>query len=163
MNRIIYKKISAEDRNWVKEFVKSHWGSEKIIVHNTIYFPNKIDGFIAEYNFEKIGLITYHILRKNCEIITHNSIKENQGIGTRLVNLVIDKAKSKGCKKIRLITTNDNLKAISFYQRLGFQLFNVYPGAVEESRKLKPEIPLIGDNGLPIKDELEFILKLRED
>lgn len=38
----------------------------------------------------------------------------------------------------------------------------VYPNAVSLSRKLKPEIPLIGNYGIPIRDEIELELKLKK-
>lgn len=160
MKKLLYRKILSEDRNWITKFIAEHWGSEQVVVHKTKYYPSKLKGFLVENTKEIIGLITYKIENKNCEIVTLNSIEENKGIGGHLVNLVIEEAKRKGCKKIWLITTNDNIKAIYFYQKLGFSLIKVYPKAVEKSRKIKPEIPLINEKGIPISDELEFQLKI---
>ena len=61
-----------------------------------------------------------------------------------------------------LITTNDNLNALRFYQKRGFELVAVHRHAVDESRKIKPEIPLVGENGIPIRDELGLELALNE-
>ena len=55
------------------------------------------------------------------------------------------------------ITTNDHVDALRFYQRRGFQLAAVHRGAVEDSRgKLKPEIPVVGAYGIPLRDEIEL-------
>ena len=52
------------------------------------------------------------------------------------------------------------MHALGFYQKRGFRLVAVHPGAVNESRKLKPEIPLIGNDGIPIRDEIELEIVL---
>jgi RimJ/RimL family protein N-acetyltransferase len=163
MKNTSYRKlINDEDRKWVKNLIKKYWGSEKVVVHGAIYYPSELEGFIAENKSEKQGLITYNIENGSCEIITLNTIVENTGIGTNLVKLVIDEARLRECDKVWLITTNDNLRAIDFYRKLGFILSRVYPDAVANSRKIKPEIPLIGENGVPIRDELEFVLNLTQ-
>jgi len=78
------------------------------------------------------------------------------GIGTALLESVCCEAQSRGCRRVWLITTNDNIDAIQFYQRRGSVLKAVYPDAIAESRKLKPQISLIGEHGIPIRDEIEF-------
>jgi len=85
-----------------------------------------------------------------------NSLVEGKGIGSALVDAVKSIAVASKCKRLWLITTNDNTKALRFWQKRGFRLAAIYPGAVEKSRKLKPEIPLIGDDGIPIRDEIEL-------
>jgi N-acetylglutamate synthase-like GNAT family acetyltransferase len=155
-----FRKLEMNDRNWVDEFIRNHWGSKQIIIHNKIYFPGDLDGFVAENNEEKYGLITYQIQKHSCEIVTLNSTIEHHGFGRDLVKLVIEDAKLKGCEIVRVVTTNDNIRAIEFYQKLDFQLIMVYPDAVNNSRTIKPEIPLTGENGIPIRDELEFVLQL---
>jgi len=61
------------------------------------------------------------------------------------------------CPRLWLVTTNDNVDALRFYQRRGFCLVCVHRGAVDHSRAhLKPEIPLAGNNRIPLRDELEL-------
>ena len=55
-----------------------------------------------------------------------------------------------------LTTTNDNVDALRFYQRHGFRLVELRPGAVDAARRLKPEIPATGAHGIPLRDELEL-------
>lgn len=55
------------------------------------------------------------------------------------------------------MTTNDNLDALRLYQRHGFRLAALRPGAVDRSRHLKPDIPAIGAYGLPLRDELLLV------
>jgi GNAT superfamily N-acetyltransferase len=81
---------------------------------------------------------------------------EGQGVGTLLVESVQEAARAAGCRRFFLITTNDNLNALRFYQRRGFRLAALRPGAVDASRQIKPSIPLTGEYGIAIHDELEL-------
>jgi GNAT superfamily N-acetyltransferase len=78
----------------------------------------------------------------------------------RLVGLLTEVkriARRAGCKRLRVITTNDNVDALRFYQRRGFRLAALRAGAVEDARaRLKPEIPWTGANGIELRDELEL-------
>ena len=75
---------------------------------------------------------------------------------------VKEAATRQGCKTMWLVTTNDNTAALRFYQKLGFRLVAVHRDAVEKSRELKPEIPFVGMDGIPIRDEVELVLRLDE-
>ena len=66
-----------------------------------------------------------------------------------------------GCRVLRLPTTNDNLPALKFYQKRGFVLQRVLPGAVERSREIKPEIPLLGVDFIPISEEIDLVKILK--
>ena len=94
------------------------------------------------------------------EILSLDSLHEYKGIGTLLLNAAIGKARDSGLERIMLITTNDNLPALRFYQKRGFDLVQIRRNALEQARKIKPEIPLIGMDGIPIKHEIELELIL---
>jgi ribosomal protein S18 acetylase RimI-like enzyme len=79
-------------------------------------------------------------------------------VGTALINAVIEAARRQGCTRVWLITTNDNLHALRFYQKRDFVLVAVHANAVARARQIKPEIPLIGRDGIPIRDEIELEL-----
>jgi ribosomal protein S18 acetylase RimI-like enzyme len=105
-------------------------------------------------------LLTYRIEGFDCEIVTIDSTVEGVGIGSALIETVKKKAKAKGCKRLWLITTNDNLTTLAFYQKRGFHLTALYPDALEASRKLKPQISMKAAKGIPIRDDLELELEL---
>ena len=140
--------------------IKKEWEETKIISRGKVIDGTKLDGFIAIKDTKIIGLITYIIENDECEIVSLNSFIENNGIGSKLIDKVKRCAKENNCKHLVLITTNNNVRAIEFYQKRGFEFSNIYINAIENSRKLKPRIPLYDDNGLPIKDEIEFKIKL---
>lgn len=145
----------------IVDFFTEHWGSPEMVISSGIYDCSSLDGFAVVEDKDKIvGLITYIFENNECEIISLDSVKEGKGIGTILVKEVENLASKKSCKLVKLITTNDNLLALKFYQKRGFILSKIINNAVEKARKLKPEIPLIGNEGIPIRDEIELIKKL---
>jgi ribosomal protein S18 acetylase RimI-like enzyme len=93
--------------------------------------------------------------------VTLDAFAERRGVGSALLEDVASLARRRRCRRLWLITTNDNLNALRFYQRRGLRLVAVRPGAVVEARKLKPEIPTMGAEGIPIRDEIELELALR--
>lgn len=102
------------------------------------------------------GIITYNIENNECEIVSLDSLYENVGIGSELINQVVNEANINGCKRVWLITTNDNTHAIRYYQKRGFNMVAIHRNAINESRKIKPQIPITGFDGIPILHEIEF-------
>jgi GNAT superfamily N-acetyltransferase len=154
------RRLTQDDLPRLRQFWKVNWGDEFVVAHGVVYRPDHLDGFIALDDDDWIGGITYHCSGSECEIISLDSLQEGQGIGTLLVNRAIEEARAKGCQRISLITTNDNLKALGFYQKRGFELVAVHRGAVNESRRIKPSIPWIGNDGIALRDEIELEMRL---
>jgi len=153
--------LDTSHRAWVREMMRREWGSDVMVSRGVLYRPAEHAGFLAaDDDGHRVGLITYHLQGETCEITLLNSLREGAGIGTALIEAAVKTVKAAGCKRLWLITTNDNLHALRFYQKRGFVLAALYPNALEESRKLKPEIPLIGNDGIPLRDEIELEMRL---
>ncbi|MGP4073532.1 GNAT family N-acetyltransferase [Piscibacillus sp. B03] len=154
LNIVRNKEISQQ---LITNFFKEHWGSPKMVISSGVYQCDEMDGFTVLEDHTILGLITYTITDQECEIISIDSLIEGRGVGSALIAQVEAEAKEAGCQTVKLITTNDNLHAARFYQKRGYRLSLVYPDAVEKARQLKPGIPLLADNGIPIRDEWLFI------
>ena len=152
--------LAAYDQDEVKRFITQKWGAEIIVVHGVVYFPHTLPGFAALQDGKYVGLTTYTFKGAGCEIVTLDSDLPSRGIGTALIEAVKEVATKQGCKRLWLITTNDNLNALRFYQKRGFALVAVYRNALERSRRIKPEIPLTGEHGIPLRDEIELEMLL---
>jgi len=150
------RRTNSSDLEWIRNLFINNWGSDFIVSRGKIQRPENLEGVIAEENGENLGLATVNIENNEMELITLDSLKPGRGIGTMLINEVVNMAKEKNVKRLWLITTNDNLNALKFYQKNNFHLVKVYPGAIAESRKIKPQIPEIGEDGIPIRDEIEL-------
>jgi ribosomal protein S18 acetylase RimI-like enzyme len=147
------RRLTQNDLPLLRDFWTEQWGDNFIVIHREIIRYDEVDGFIYD---DWSGVITFMIRGDECEITSLDSSREGKGIGTALINEVLHQAQEKKCRRVFLITTNDNLHALGFYQRRGFELVAVHRGAVNESRKIKPTIPLIGENGIPLRDEIEL-------
>lgn len=159
MTNIQIRPIEENDREWITSVLAERWGSIHIVTRGKLYQANKLPGYVAVIDNEKAGLITYNI-ENDYEIITLDSLIQGKGVGTMLVEKVKEVAKEKNCMRVWLITTNDNMEALHFYQKRGFVLSALYPNALEQSRKLKPEIPKTGIDNIPLRDEIELEIKL---
>ncbi|MEQ6355353.1 GNAT family N-acetyltransferase [Lysinibacillus sp. M3] len=144
-------------QNDVLQFFKEHWGSTEMVISSGIYDCSKLEGFVyVDEHSTILGLVTYIMREEECEIISLDSIEEGRGIGSLLVQAVEEIAFEQGCTIITLLTTNDNLYALKFYQKRGYHLVEIIQNAVEQARAYKPEIPLIGNDGIPIRDEIRL-------
>ncbi len=157
---ITIRSITREDQPRLRKFWVERWGGEIIVAHGVVYHVDTMDGFLALDGKEIVGLITLAHSQDSCEIVSIDSIHEDKGVGTSLLEAVIQAAREKGCKRLFLITTNDNLQALGFFQKRGFELSALRRGAVNESRKIKLGIPLTGHDDIPIRDELELEMNL---
>lgn len=153
--------VEDADRSAVAEFIEQKWHSQMVMSRGRSYFPHQHDGFIEWRDGKIVGLLTLHCEGDGMELLTLNSTLEGAGIGSALILMAIEKARQMNLGKVWLATTNDNLRAIGFYQRLGFRIVEVNVGAVDEARKIKPQIPEIGDRGIPIHDEIVLELRIK--
>jgi len=152
---------TASDSEQIREFTREQWADEFVVAHGAIYYPDQLPGFIVKDEMGTIlGLATYTLNPPNCELVTLNAEPTGKGVGTALVSAVVDAAKKAQCTRLWLITTNDSVDALAFYQKHGFHLVAVHPDALDVSRKLKPSIPLIASNGIPLRDEIELEMTL---
>ncbi|TCL56248.1 acetyltransferase (GNAT) family protein [Kineothrix alysoides] len=148
--------INSENRSDINSFIASHWLTTKMIIRGNIVDMTQVDGIAVYENSEIIALLTYTISGNLCEIISLDSLLEGRGIATELIKKILSVARQNQCSKIIAITTNDNINAMRFYQKRGFDMVRLYHNALDISRKLKPEIPFIGENDIPLQHEIEF-------
>ena len=151
----------AADREWLEAFLAEH---NSLRVARRGELVNSLDHpmLIAETDAgQPAGLLTYIERDGECEVLTLHAVRQWAGVGSALIASIRDLAASHGCRRLWVVTTNDNVDALRFYQRRGFRLAALRPGAVDESRRsLKAEIPAIGDHGIPLRDELELEIRL---
>ncbi len=154
------KNVTDHDREWVLRIARG-WGADFIVSRGRKIYPAEIEGYYAvDESGERIGLVTFECVGEQCEVVTLDAFRKFQGIGTALLERVREHVRQHGCRRLWLITTNDNLDAIRFYQRRGWTIAAVHVNALAESRKIKPSIPKIGNYGIPLRDEIEFELLL---
>lgn len=156
----VVRRLADDDRPWANGLVVERWGSTCMVTRGVVHDLTRLPGLVAWLGQERVGLLLYRPGSDAWEIVSLDSVLSAQGVGTALLDAVRQLAQAAGCRRLWLITTNDNLPALRFYQKRGFHLVAVYPDAVANARRLKPEIPLVGLDGIPLRDELELELVL---
>jgi ribosomal protein S18 acetylase RimI-like enzyme len=146
----------VHDADWIGSRLADWWGELGVVSRGRLWSGPELSGISAYQADALVGLATWHAESNAIELVTINSLRPHCGIGSLLMEAVVADAAREGAKRLWLVTTNDNLDALRFYQRRGWRLSAVYPGSVVESRKIKPSIPEIGAYGIPIRDEIEL-------
>lgn len=174
MSEFTIRPLERSDREWVAHFLDERWGTTQVVSRGKAVYGHLLPGFTAERvaseetedseetNEEDtakpnyVGLVTLNAQDKECEIMTLDSLEPGIGVGTALVQAVETWAKESGIKRLWLVTTNDNLAALKFWQKRGYKLVMIHRGAIAEARRIKPQISITGIDGIPILDEIEL-------
>ncbi len=148
----------------VIEAVLHSWGGDFVVSRGRKSYPQNSPGFIAigaDGSYE--GLISFEKRPGNeAEITLFEAVQQGQGTGRKLMKAALKHLKKSGFRKAYVISTNNNIQAFKFYQQSGFRPVAVYPDAMKTARRLKPSIPKICSNGLPINDEILYELNLQQ-
>lgn len=159
---LLIRPLRDPERPWLGRQLTRLWGSPQVVSRGYIHDAARLPALVAESSGALVGAATFAIRDRDCELVTLDAFRSGQGIGSALLAEVANEAARCRCRRLWLVTTNDNLRALRFYQRRGMRLAALRPGAIEESRRIKPSIPLVGEHGIPIRDELELELLLGE-
>ncbi len=157
----VIRAVADSERDAVRDVMTDAWASPVVVVHDDTIDVMELPMLVAiDRSGQLVGVLSYRELVDSYEVVTLNALTARAGIGTALLLAVFERARAAARERVWLITTNDNLDALRFYQRRGMRLVNVDVGAVDRARILKPSIPLTADNGIAIRDELELELRL---
>jgi ribosomal protein S18 acetylase RimI-like enzyme len=150
------------DRAWAERLLNDEFGGPLQARRGELIDVLALPGFIAEENERPVGLLTYRRETAACELAFLAAVEQRQGIGSALLDEW--RRELEDCERTWVVTTNDNLDAIRFYQRRGFVLSALRAGAIDEARRtLKPTISIVGNFGIPIRDEIELELVSERD
>lgn len=159
MSDFCIRPVDSDNADWIAQFITERWGADFIAAHYEVFHCRDLPSFVATEREEKVGLLTYKIVAGECEIVSLDSLRPCAGIGTGLIDAVKAATVESGCRRLWLVTTNDNMNVLRFYQKRGFSLVKINRNAVDFARKLKT-IPLIGADDIPLRDEIELEMML---
>ena len=148
--------LREADASWAAKVVRERWNGPFVVSKGKVHDTRQLPGIVADDEDRMVGLLLYSHEGGNIEIITLDALEPRRGIGRLLLDAILARAVEVGVKRIWLVTSNDNVGAVAFYSRCGFRLVHVWLEAITSARSLKPLIPLMDKNGVPIRDELEF-------
>jgi len=154
--------LTPQDRPWAADVLTERWGATVIVSRGRIHDASALPGLVAEIDGARVGLLTYRDDSHATEVVTLDALRSGAGVGTALLEEAAALALGRGRHRLWLITSNDNLAAVRFYQRRGFRLAAVHPGAIDVARHAKPSIPPSGRDGIALHDEIELVRRLGE-
>lgn len=150
------REVVPAERAWVEDVLVRRWGSTDIAGRGGTLNAAELPGLVAENEGARVGLLTYHETDGQLEVVTIDALRSSIGVGTALLQNVCQLAVTHQCHRVWLVTSNDNLRALRFYQRRGFRLVAVHVGGVDAARVHKASIPTVGLDGIPVHDEIEL-------
>ena len=144
---MLVRPATEVDRPAVDAFLQNH-GSASVARLGELVDAQDHPALVANADGRLTGVLTFVVMGDRCEVLTLHATERGQGVGSALLDEVARVATAAGCRLLWLVTTNDNVDAIRFYQRRGFRLAELRPGAVDESRRtLKPGSPRSASTG----------------
>lgn len=154
--------LTPADKPVVAPILVREWGATEVVALSLggAVDASTLPGWLAEQDGEVVGLLTYVVRDEVAELVTINAFTGG-GVGAALLAELITHCRAGGVRSVHVTTTNDNTRALRFYQRAGFHLTALRPDAVTEARKRKPEIPERGQDDIPVRDELELTMELQ--
>ena len=156
------REVRDDERDWLRATVEERWGDEIAVGRGRVWTLHRLPALVAvDDSGERVGVATYVVEGVVAELVSIDALRAGAGVGRRLLDAVAATARRAGAERLVVMTTNDNLVALRVYQRNGFPLAELRPGAVDEARAaLKPSIPETGNDGIPLRDEIDLVLEL---
>jgi ribosomal protein S18 acetylase RimI-like enzyme len=158
---MLVRTLTPKDHEWVVATLEGNWGSTKVARKGELLDASVLPGYVATLDGQRVGLVLSAVRGDEYEVVSISVTEPRRGVGGALLERCFEEAQSLHCRRVWLTTTNNNVAAFGFYQRLGMDLRAFYRHGVSASRRVKPAIPLSDASGLPINHELEFELVLR--
>jgi ribosomal protein S18 acetylase RimI-like enzyme len=153
---MLVRALVDDDRSWAREELIRVWGATAVARLGELVDAADRPGFVAVVNDQRAGLLTYVQRGDEIEGLTLHVARQGAGVGQALMDALWVEAQEIGVSRVWLLTTNDNVRAIAFYQRWGMDLVTRVHDGVSASRLVKPRIPLVGGDGILVRHELVF-------
>ncbi|MCP3782504.1 GNAT family N-acetyltransferase [Micromonospora sp. A3M-1-15] len=137
------------------------WGGPYVVVHDTRYDLRELPTLVAVDGAGGFaGALVHRLADGGLEVVSLAAAVPGNGAGSALLTAAEAVATAAGADQLWLVTTNDNLRALRFYQRQGLRIVAVDTGAVDRARAVKPSIPHLGEDAIPLHDELRLERRL---
>ncbi len=157
MSNLVIRPYGPPDLVWAAPMLDREFGGRLQARRGELLDVLDLPGLVAQRGGKTVGLLTYQQSGADYELALLWAAERRRGVGTALLQALQQEVA--GGSRIWVVTTNDNLDALRFYQRRGFVLRVLRPGAVADARRrLKPEMPEFGGYGIPLRDEIELEL-----
>lgn len=148
--------VEGASREVIAAVWAERWG-DPIVTPWAVYGPDGVEGLCLRAPEGSVrGLVTWAERPDDVEIVTLDALEPGRGDGARLLEEAERLLRSRGRTVVRLVTSNDNMRAVAFYQRRGYRVVRLHLDALDAVRRLKPSVPIAGAGGIPLRDLWEM-------
>jgi ribosomal protein S18 acetylase RimI-like enzyme len=156
----VIRRLPERESAWLASTLRERWPHELLVGRGRVREISELSALVAVEGDERVGLLTYVIEGEVAELVTLDALRPGAGVGGSLIAALAERAEAAGARRMSAMVTNDNVRGLRYYQRLGFRLSELRAGAIEELRGHKPWIPAKGHDDIPIRDEIELVRDL---
>ncbi len=159
----IFEIRGQEEQEMLVSFVKEMGGSESIRTGGKTFNLRNLRAYMSAERKSVAGILAFahDFETDDCQIIAFYSRFRNHGLGSELLDAMIQKAIQLECARLNVFLTNDQTRTLRFFQRRGFQICDLRLNSVDEARELDPKIPLYGEDSIEMRHELGLEMVLR--
>ena len=149
------------DKTELCRIMLASWGSHSMMIDLHVYDVAEIDALgLFESSGATAALASWTARGDTAYLCALHSLRPGEGVAVRMLDAVIEAARTTGAKKLKAMLTNDNMPGMTFYQRRGFRLSGLYLEAIDAYRSVVPTIIKTGYRDIPIHDALELEIAL---
>lgn len=160
MTDIIVRNLAEDDWTWIQEEISPHRRPPFAFTRNRIVEFAGLPGFVAEKGGERAGSLLYRLQDKEFEVVAIACTMKGAGVGKALMDAARDLAVKSGANRLWLCTSNDNTRAIRFYQIWGLSMAALHKDSFTRLREKAPDLPERGQDGIEVRHDVEFELWL---
>jgi ribosomal protein S18 acetylase RimI-like enzyme len=155
---LVFRPIT--DHELIREHLLAAFTVDHLLVMGRPYPIRELTVTGAYLDDALVGLAFWTIKGQAALLAAVISLARHRGVARALVDEVAAQARAEGAKRLRAMTTNDNLEALRFYQLYGFRLTALFVNAIDMLRALHPSLAREGMNGIARRDSLELEMDL---
>jgi len=139
----------------IAAMLDEHWGGI-VLTPGRTYCATDLRGVLVHARQREVAMVTWAREGATGEVVTLDSFEPGRGYGRAALAFAESELAREGATDARLFTTNDNVRAIALYLRVGWRLVRLHLDSMDAVRALKPGVPLAGEHGIPLRDMWEF-------
>jgi ribosomal protein S18 acetylase RimI-like enzyme len=157
MADLVVRPLHEHEGAWLRTTLRERWPHDLLTGRGRVREISELSALVAVDGDERIGLLTYVIEGEMAELVTLDALRPGAGVGASLIEALAGLAQAAGARQVLVMVTNDNVRGLRYYQRLGFRMTELRAGAIEELRRHRPWIPATGQDDIPIRDEIDLV------
>lgn len=152
---------AISDVPFLSRFLQKRWGTDVLAMGGRVYKLTDVEAMGAyDEDDELVGVAIFAMKPTALFLLSLDALRPNQGVASRMIEALVAEGRRRGAKRLRVMTTNVNYEGMRFYQRRGFRMTALYPGALDALRAFAPTLKTPGADGVAARDILELEIDL---